>query len=399
MKIIKNHGNPLFARDYSIHGFANLRIETDSDENLSMIDKELGWAKANSVNPDLVFHVGQFAVKELGPLISMGKDFYCDKDNRSVISIGKYTKGDLSDIKYFMSRTQDERCPIVLVNFKKKRYGRFHQLARIAIHSSTYFELEISLWNIVNMLCFPFIHCVLQSHGLTLLRASSVAINENGILFHGQKHSGKSTIMHEFLRKGYQYGSDDYSILSEDGLLYSFPTRTRVSKEESDQYPEVMQTMIKEINSISRWALKLNRLLGGMALRVQRVSADNIISDSSNGMCNKLGVVFNLSPYTGNEVVIRQISVSSFIQRCLYTIEKEFTFYEYADPRSAGMRLGSEQFFGGRTHLLLNAQKILQKALGEVSPYEVLLPQGSRVENVVDLMMESIPTDTIPKRT
>lgn len=73
------------------------------------------------------------------------------------------------------------------------------------------------------------------------MHAGAVAYKGKGIIFPGDSFVGKSTLVGELLKNGFDYMSDDYAIFDQDGGLYEFP-RTLTIRTDGNGYVPVEVT-------------------------------------------------------------------------------------------------------------------------------------------------------------
>lgn len=60
---------------------------------------------------------------------------------------------------------------------------------------------------------------------VVFLHAGVVAVDGKAVLLPGTTHAGKSSLTAALLRAGASYGSDEYAVLTPDGLVHAYPRR------------------------------------------------------------------------------------------------------------------------------------------------------------------------------
>lgn len=69
------------------------------------------------------------------------------------------------------------------------------------------------------------------------IHAGVVAIDDSAIIIPGMSHSGKTSLVREFLKLGAEYYSDEYAMIGEDGMIYPYPRPLSIrDKSLSDEY-------------------------------------------------------------------------------------------------------------------------------------------------------------------
>lgn len=74
----------------------------------------------------------------------------------------------------------------------------------------------------------PLIGFKLASRGFTTLHASAMAINDAGFIFAGGPEAGKTASILSLCFHNNVFLSDEISVLSNDGVVYSFPSPIRI---------------------------------------------------------------------------------------------------------------------------------------------------------------------------
>lgn len=77
-----------------------------------------------------------------------------------------------------------------------------------------------------------------HARDVVFLHAGVVALDGAAVLLPGTTHAGKSDLTAALLRAGASYGSDEYAVLTPDGLLHAYPRRlTLRTREGIDRVP------------------------------------------------------------------------------------------------------------------------------------------------------------------
>ena len=61
------------------------------------------------------------------------------------------------------------------------------------------------------------------AEGYVFLHAGAVRYKETAIIIPAKSFSGKTTLVAEFIRRGFEYYSDEYAVIDRDGFLHPFP--------------------------------------------------------------------------------------------------------------------------------------------------------------------------------
>jgi hypothetical protein len=82
--------------------------------------------------------------------------------------------------------------------------------------------------------------------GLFAVHAGAVLIDGRALLFPGASHSGKSSLVHEFLRRGVACFSDEYALVDPQGLIHAYPRVLLVRNGGRDQSPVLQASIVSE---------------------------------------------------------------------------------------------------------------------------------------------------------
>jgi len=87
-------------------------------------------------------------------------------------------------------------------------------------------------WHILKeFIIEPLISFKLATKGFCMLHASSIAINNGGFIFTGGPKAGKTTSILSLNTNNNVFLSDEITLLSKDGVVYSFPSSIRICYE------------------------------------------------------------------------------------------------------------------------------------------------------------------------
>lgn len=75
--------------------------------------------------------------------------------------------------------------------------------------------------------------------GLHAVHAGAVLVNGKALLFAGASHSGKSSLVHEFYRRGIVCFSDEYALIDPEGRIHAYPRVLLVRNGGREQSPVV----------------------------------------------------------------------------------------------------------------------------------------------------------------
>ena len=75
------------------------------------------------------------------------------------------------------------------------------------------------------------------------VHAGVVALNGQAILLPGTSGSGKTTLVHELIRRGFTYLSDEYALIDSHGRVHPYPRALMVRDEFGEQHPRLPEEL------------------------------------------------------------------------------------------------------------------------------------------------------------
>lgn len=98
--------------------------------------------------------------------------------------------------------------------------------------------------------------------GLHAVHAGAALVDGKAMLFAGASHSGKSSLVHEFHRRGVVCFSDEYALIDAEGWIHAYPRVLLVRNRGSDQSP-VIQGFVAEHPAPVGWIFTLQYASAG----------------------------------------------------------------------------------------------------------------------------------------
>lgn len=141
------------------------------------------------------------------------------------------------------------------------------------------------IWQVSGSLAYEMvvgsIELWVAEHAIDLIfvHAGVVALNGRALLLPGRSFTGKSTLVAELLRAGAEYGSDEYAVIDDDGLVHPYPrpismreldgSRRRVTPEElgTHSFAEPMPVgMVASIRRVEDGVLDIHEVSAAAAV-------------------------------------------------------------------------------------------------------------------------------------
>lgn len=255
-----------------------------------------------------------------------------------------------------------------------------HKVARWrwAIHGLTQPTTTIYFWGGPFSLGFlqhrfvdQLIRWKLVQRGATLVHGCCLAAQGRSLLMPALMHTGKTNIALHLVRRGWQFQSDDYTIVSATGETLSYPRRLHFSSHVKEQYPDALATISarrRQSMALKQAIYLLTLRYGSLseALAIQELAPDVEIAERA-----RVQEVILLGTHTGAELCgPTPIRAERAAERVLAVNRREGSHFwdvllDYV-CMNAGLELGS---------WLQREQRVVEDALRRADCYELLLPQ------------------------
>jgi hypothetical protein len=126
----------------------------------------------------------------------------------------------------------------------------------------------------------------LCQRGYTLIHGCCVTTQGKAVLLPGLMHTGKTNIALHLVLRGWEFQSDDYTIVSAEGQTHSYPRRLHFSCHVKERYPEALEAVERRHRLSMTWKKVIYLLTlryGNLteALSIAEVVPDVVIADTA----------------------------------------------------------------------------------------------------------------------
>lgn len=267
----------------------------------------------------------------------------------------------------------------VYARFIHKRLARWRFLV-VGLdtdHPRVYFwGSRMCRWFVQSRVVEPLIRHQLSRRGWSLFHSASVAKDGKGILLPAVRHTGKTITCFYLLDRGYEFLADDYSLVSETGLLHRYPRRINLFRYHLRTNPALgaRLTFGRKWNLFAKAVLR--RLTCNFANLACPVHVQELYPDTPIGADAKLTHVICLSSGFGSEVVVRD-DLSPVEAATLTTANSRREAREFWNAllaaEYAGIEVSAEGWFA-------RERAILEKAFAGAKCREVTLPHPEHLD-------------------
>ena len=194
----------------------------------------------------------------------------------------------------------------------------------VNINIKSFPKLKLFYTLIEGFIIDALIHYVISTKLNNLIHASCVDLEGNGILFVARGGAGKTTISTNLINKGFNFISDNYTILKPDGTLMGFVEPLNLFTYNSGE----MQDKIKITQNIE---LKINYLIykitGGYVKIFTKMNPFDILSGKIKEKTN-LNALFLIIPSKKlKKMELSEISKVEMIEHIIFNQKIEFPFF------------------------------------------------------------------------
>lgn len=284
---------------FNIHGLLTLKISGDDTKLINYIQKEYAhFITDEDIKPDITVFVSDF-IPENENCYSINKRIFVKKNYF-------FCYDNYKTINWCVCIKNIETIPVL--QFKGGLLS------------------EIILKDVI---LEPLISYKLGQKGIVLLHASSISIDDKGYIFAGHSGVGKTTILLNLSPNNCTFFSDEISVISNSGIIYSYPAPIRIFSHNLKNNTYICQKMT--VNE--KIMLELKRI-------IQRLSM-NYIKFPQYIMAQKLftkigkeiplySLILLSKTTTKKNNLIRDIDKRKFVEKLIQINKHQFSrFSEY----------------------------------------------------------------------
>jgi hypothetical protein len=256
---------------YDLHGLVRIQVCSPHAAVIHSFDAELGRFRCSDAQaPDIQVVVDQFHV-DPGPARVTEQNYVLDTtiygDDRHKVARWRFAIQGLNDQ---MTRLYFSGGPFSL-GFLHHRY--VEQLMRYK----------------------------LAQRGYTLVHGCCLVRGGRAVLLPGLMHTGKTSIALHLVRRGWQFQSDDYTIVGGE-RTHCYPRRLHFSSHVKERYPEALETLKPRHHIEMTIKQAIHRLTFGYGSLSQALSIEELVPDVVIADTARLDQVLLLSTHTGSRL-------------------------------------------------------------------------------------------------
>lgn len=196
-----------------------------------------------------------------------------------------------------------------------------------------------------NNLCInSLIEYILLQNNCTFIHGAGVSYKNQGIIFPGAPNTGKTLLISKLRKKSnIKFFADDYLILKDNGIMYSYPMDfsiygyhfnffTELKKSSENRkikraiYEKILVNIVKDL-PIKKTLKQIANFIGYDFLKAGeylKIPAQRFISEEKFGTCVDLKYSIFLSKYNGNEFKVEKMKLEDASKKILGILEDEW---------------------------------------------------------------------------
>lgn len=288
--------------NYSIHDLFKFKVISSHKRFLDYIEKEFSFFKTKNItNPDLIIFIDDFK-PQLKNTTVINHKYYIRKNFL-------YCKDSYKVVKWKVQIDGIE---------EKKTVVRFF---------GNFFSKSF----LVSYVIEPLMRFKLEKKGYSFIHSSAISNGKNAILFAACKGVGKTSTILNLVNKGFLYMSDDFTILSNKGIVYSYPTTIHMFGYNVKQCPFIYEKLFLKDKLNMKMKDSIFKLSLNYASLPLNINVKDVFSESEIGKSYPLKELIFFVKSTDKKIKIEKNYDKRSVADQIIAINKleTFNFLDY----------------------------------------------------------------------
>lgn len=335
--------------NFDIHGIFKFKIDGTDKRVLKYFERDYAYFKTNDE-----------IESELDVIVS---DFTPSNDGCCIVVHKYYVKGNYIFCK---SRHKIVRWSLCIENIEAKPTVHF----KGGVFSGMFLRKDI---------IEPLIGFKLAQKGYSLLHASSVAIDKKGFVFAGNPRAGKTTMITNSMG-GSTFLSDDLTLLSGKGVVYSFPAPIQIFQYNLKGTPGIYGKMSR----VDKFEMAIKHLAYVLSLKYGKLP----VSISPEKLFSKIGGAYPLhclvlltSTRADRLGLVGDIDKEELVKRLILINKHQFHYLDECISAYYSQESRANSYWQA-------SRDILFDALRQVTCYEIKMPFLSTHQEISAVLKE-----------
>jgi hypothetical protein len=382
---------------YNIHGLAGIEI-SGKDSYIDEFDRELEFFRTDNCKAFLSLRVLEplpESIKLSGASPLGDELFYDATEDKTIILLDAKPTFSAKDVMFVIlgdMRTSSQ-ITVHVPNgiWKDPRWITLaHNLLKRDSVNITFEEVGGILCRIAE----PCLYYYLPTKGYSFLHAGAV-YKKNGVLFFGPSNIGKTSIVLEMVKRGWEFLGDDMVIIDERNHALTYPKTIKLEGQNIATHPYLYKPLSAKLGTVDRFLLR--RSMSGAARRPFKIALHASILDlfgdaKIRPQCD-IDYVVRLTRSSQEKPTIQEIDPNSCVNSLSVGLFWEFnaqrwrhTEYRYCPS----FPLGNDFILQEARHNE-KITDIITKGLSRSKGLELRMPYNySKIDDAVDMLLETL---------
>jgi hypothetical protein len=381
---------------YNIHGLASIEVR-GKNKYVDEFDKELKFFETTQCKPFLSLHVYEPLPEtiKLSGMSPLGDELFYDlAEDKTVVLLDPKPTFSAKDVMFVIlgDMRSSSQITVHVPNgiWKDPRWITFaHNLFKSDSVNVPYEEVGGILCRIAE----PSLYYYLPRQGYSFLHAGAVA-KEKGVLFFGPSNIGKTSIVLEMVKRGWEFLGDDMIIIDQRNHAFAYPKTIKLEGQNISTHPYLYKPLSSKMGQIDKFFLK--RSMGAAAKKPFKIalyaSILDLFTEAKIRTQANLDYVVRLVRSFQEKPTIHEIDLEACVDSLSVGLFWEF----YAQRRHTEYRYCSsfplgKDFIAEEARHNEHITDIISKCVSKSKALELRMPYNySKIDDAVDVLIANL---------
>jgi hypothetical protein len=385
-------------RCYDIHGLAGIEIY-GKDEYIDEFDRELRFFRASQCNPFITLNVCEPLpenIKLTGASPLGDELFYDVNEGKTIILRDPKPIFSEKDVMFVIlgDMRSSSKITVYVPNGTWGPNARWKNLAHNLLRSDSVNVTFEEVTGILARIGDPCLYYYLPSLGYSFLHAGAV-FKEKGVLFFGPSNIGKTSIVLEMVKRGWEFLGDDTIIIDQRNHALAYPKTIKLEGQNIATHPYLYNSLSSKMGTLDRFFLR--RSMRAAANKPFKIALHAYILDlftdaKVRNECN-VDFIVRLTRSPQDKPTVQEIDLNSCVNSLSVGLFWEF----YAQRWRHSEYRYCSAFPTGRDFILEEARHnekvtdIISKCISRSKAFELRMPYNySKIDDAVDTLLAKL---------
>lgn len=381
-------------RCYSIHGLAGIEL-SGKDNYVNEFDRELQFFRTSQCKPFLSLHVYEPLPEniKLSGSSPLGDELFYDatEDKTTILLDPKPTFSE-KDVMFviFGDMRSSSQITVHVPNgiWKDPRWVTLAHnfLARDSVNVP--FE---EVQGILCRIAEPCLYYNLPNQGYSFLHAGTV-FKEKGVLFFGPSNIGKTSIVLELVKRGWEFLGDDMVIIDERNHALAYPKTIKLEGQNIATHPYLYKPLSSKLGALDKFFLR--RSMSAAAKKPFKIALHASITDLFSDAkirteCN-IDYIVRLARSPQDKPTVHEIDLNACVNSLSVGLFWEFNAqrWRHTEYRYCPSFPTARDFILEEARHNEKITNIISKCISRSKALELRMPYNySKIDDAVDTLL------------